>query len=95
MEAIKEIQNWYIAQCDEDWEHMYGIRIETLDNPGWLVYIDIAETDLEYRQFEPVNMYEDDNSWMEARVVEGRFRGVGDPSKLGFILEVFLNWSRS
>ena len=30
---------WFARQCDGDWEHDLGIRIETLDNPGWAVDI--------------------------------------------------------
>lgn len=29
------LQKWYKSQCDGDWEHEYGIKIETVDNPGW------------------------------------------------------------
>ncbi|BFV59917.1 hypothetical protein KCMC57_up50210 [Kitasatospora sp. CMC57] len=38
---------WYTAQCDGDWEHEYGIRIETLDNPGWSVEVDLEGTGLD------------------------------------------------
>ncbi|MGW1432997.1 Imm53 family immunity protein [Streptomyces sp. NPDC002431] len=41
------LQGWYSAQCDEDWEHEWGVRINTLDNPGWSVRIDLEDTDLE------------------------------------------------
>ncbi|MFE2849501.1 Imm53 family immunity protein, partial [Streptomyces scopuliridis] len=29
------LQNWYTQQCDGDWEHEWGVKIATLDNPGW------------------------------------------------------------
>ncbi len=35
--ALSRLQRWYSAQCDGDWEHGLGVRIETLDNPGWMV----------------------------------------------------------
>ncbi len=44
---IQALQNWYASNCDGDWEHSFGIRIETLDNPGWLVTIDLEDTRLE------------------------------------------------
>ena len=28
------IEKWYANNCNGDWEHSYGITIETLDNPG-------------------------------------------------------------
>jgi len=28
------LMNWYVAQCDGDWEHRFGFEIGTLENPG-------------------------------------------------------------
>ena len=44
---IKELENWYQSNCNEEWEHQFGIRIVTLDNPGWKVEIDLEGTKLE------------------------------------------------
>jgi hypothetical protein len=30
------LQAWYAEQCDGDWEHQFGVSVETLDNPGWV-----------------------------------------------------------
>lgn len=38
--------NWYVRECDDDWEHSYGVKIDTLDNPGWTIAIDLRETSL-------------------------------------------------
>jgi Immunity protein 53 len=38
------LQDWYAEYCDGDWEHRYSIRIENLDNPGWLLHIDLEGT---------------------------------------------------
>ena len=38
--ALDWLMNWYSAQCDEDWEHQYGVKLETLDNPGWSLIIE-------------------------------------------------------
>ena len=34
-EAFNWLQGWYMAHCDDDWEHSFGVTIETIDNPGW------------------------------------------------------------
>jgi hypothetical protein len=34
------LTQWYLAQCNEDWEHSYGVAIGTLDNPGWSLEVD-------------------------------------------------------
>jgi len=53
MGLIEQIQAWYAAQCNGDWEHQYGISIDTLDNPGWCVTIDLTRTSLENVVFQP------------------------------------------
>ncbi|WP_203237204.1 Imm53 family immunity protein [Streptomyces gilvosporeus] len=37
LDPLSSLTAWYTSQCDGGWEHEYGIRIETLDNPGWSV----------------------------------------------------------
>ncbi len=51
MNALEELQNWYLSECNEDWEHSYGVKIETLDNPGWSVTINLEDTYLETIEF--------------------------------------------
>nr|TKK07812.1 hypothetical protein SrhCFBP13529_11555 [Stenotrophomonas rhizophila] len=46
MHALDRLQKWYADQCDGDWEHSFGIRIDTLDNPGWTVSVDLTDTAL-------------------------------------------------
>lgn len=46
MNVLQEIQSWYISNCNGDWEHSFGVSIDTLDNPGWSVRIDLADTGL-------------------------------------------------
>ncbi|MFJ5673999.1 Imm53 family immunity protein [Streptomyces sp. NPDC093097] len=42
LDPLSSLTAWYTCQCDGDWEHEYGIRIETLGNPGWSVEIERA-----------------------------------------------------
>lgn len=44
-DSIKLLQNWYASQCDGEWEEQYGVKIDTLDNPGWNVRIGLDETE--------------------------------------------------
>ncbi len=83
-----------MAQCDGDWEHMYGFEIHTLDNPGIKITISLKETDLEYKNFNDVTVnYESDTEWYFCQKTSTcHFEGVGSPDKLEEILEVFLTW---
>ena len=98
MNEIQEIQKWYGAQCNGDWEHQYGIEVESLDNPGWKVVIDLIETELEKSEFKKAGYGVGDdlrtsgNNWLLCQKVGDKFVGVGGPEKLTEILNAFLNW---
>jgi hypothetical protein len=91
---LTELQRWYDAQCNGDWEHTYGVRIETLDNPGSIVDIDLAETELAARPFSAIRRLEPARNWLDCEVVESKFRGRGGPTMLAAILQIFLDWAR-
>ncbi|MDA8105131.1 MAG: immunity 53 family protein [Nitrospiraceae bacterium] len=92
---ISELQRWYASNCDGEWEEECGIKIETLDNPGWSVIIDLNETNLEGRIFDEINNHEYEDSWLDCRVEDKTFKGFGDPSKLEAILQIFIDWAKS
>lgn len=83
------IQNWYNEQCDGNWEHDHGIKIETLDNPGWNVEIDFNYTNLniENRNWK---LYEkSDNDWLGFSIHNNIFSASGDTFKLNILIEIF------
>jgi len=90
---LAEIQQWYDAQCDGDWEHEFGVGIETLDNPGWTVEIDLEATPLDGCEFPPIKDMRAGREWLFCEVSEGRCRGSGGPHMLGRILRKFLDWA--
>lgn len=83
------IQTWFLAQCNGDWEHTYGVKIDTLDNPGWSVIIDLTGTMLESVSMTPVVNERTDDNWVNCSIVERQFRGYGGPENLLEVLEVF------
>lgn len=95
MNELQRLQRWYRTQCNEDWEHSYGVKIDTLDNPGWTVAIDLAETVLLGKHFEPLTRghSEDDPDWIFCSVVDNRFVGHGGAGNLSELLGVFLEWA--
>ncbi len=54
--ALARLQNWYAAHCNTDWEHLYGVKVDTLDNPGWMVHIDLEGTSLRAATFELIEI---------------------------------------
>src|SRR5665213_876271 len=98
MNALRELQDWYLSQCDGEWEHGYAVDITTLDNPGWSVTIHLLGTNLEGREFKEIGLgvgvdaREGNDDWFLCRVQDQKFEGRGSPEKLEEILGVFLKW---
>jgi hypothetical protein len=93
MDELRGLEEWYHSQRDGDWEHEFGVRIETLDNPGWSVEIDLAETELEGADYAEVKVFGPDREWVRTWVEEAKFHGVGGPPMLAAILRQFLEWA--
>ncbi|WP_068469666.1 immunity 53 family protein [Candidatus Protochlamydia phocaeensis] len=86
---------WYYKECDGDWEHQFGVKIETLDNPGWSIQISIQETDLQDKKFQDIDNECTENDWIFCRVRNGFFEGYGGPLNLPEILQIFREWAES
>ncbi|WP_444938780.1 immunity 53 family protein [Microbulbifer sp. JMSA002] len=101
MEALKELEEWYFSQCNEDWEHTYGIEIGTLDNPGWFLKVDITDTDIEEKNYEGFSYGVGDdaeasgNDWIITKLEGGKFVGYGGPHKLSELIKLFLKWVKN
>ena len=93
-DELHELQAWYRAQCNGDWEHTYGVTIGTLDNPGWSISIDLAETSLADRGFTMVETLAHEVDWMRCEVKDGKWLGNGGPTMLRPMLRAFLTWAK-
>jgi immunity protein 53 of polymorphic toxin system len=69
---VKEILEWFSDNCNGDWEHQNGFSIESLDNPGVAISVDLA----------PILMIPDkiilsdlvsENSWISIRIKNDKF----------------------
>lgn len=93
---------WYTSQCDEDWEHEFGVKIDTLDNPGWSLTVDLERTVLEGRSFtpivegcedeEPLQGGDRDVPWLVCRVEGTKFKACGGPRDLARMIGAFRRW---
>jgi hypothetical protein len=71
------------------------VSIDTLDNPGWLVKIDLAETALESRPFKTKTHGNPgtSESWVNCKVEGKQFVGAGGIGNLVEVLDIFITWS--
>jgi hypothetical protein len=91
-EILEKLSKWYQAQCNGEWEHELGIVIDTIDNPGWMVKVDLRETAAELKVFSEIKINNGEFDWIRCSVNDAKFVGAGDPSKLALILAHFLEY---
>ena len=100
-DSLTWLMQWYLAECNSDWEHSCGVKIDTLDNPGWTLKIDLRETDLQGRSFKRVERGEPASdleewralgSWLVADVKGDSFEAACGPLDLLAVIEIFRQW---
>lgn len=89
MQNIEWLEVWYKENCDGVWEHQYGVTIESLDNPGWSVRIDLHETKYAGMQMVMVQQDNGGHDWIMCSISKDIFCGCGDWLKLNAIIGIF------
>jgi hypothetical protein len=90
---LNRLQVWYREQCNGDWEHQYGVRIATLDNPGWSLDVDLWDTVLVEKTFPPLAIERTESDWVHCKVESAVFKARGGTANLAEMLQVFLAWA--
>ena len=96
MDDLTWLTRWYAGQCDGGWEHQNGIKLDTLDNPGWTLAVSLEGTDLEDRTFAPQQSGMDSSeatSWWSCLVEHRQFKAVCGPHDLPAIIAIFRKWA--
>jgi len=63
--SVSTLEQGYTSQCNGEWEHSYGIHIETLDNPGWRIKIDLRGTRKQGFVLERQRINRTENDWIQ------------------------------
>ena len=94
-DVLEWLQNWYLSQCNEDWEHEYGITIETIDNPGWYMTIDLTDTVYAEKYLTSQKYEASSNDWYFYFIKDGKFEASCSPCNLTKVLSIFREWIQS
>ena len=90
-DALDLLQRWYLARCNDEWEHSHGVTIDTLDNPGWTVRIDLAGTALAGASEDWTKREASERDWLHWRISDERFEAACGPTNLNEAILVFLD----
>lgn len=88
-EPLRFLEKWFYDQCNGDWEHEEGITIESLDNPGWMLKINIDYTDLENNALDRIKFERSDEDWIHYWIEDKIFHAACGPLNLSEALSVF------
>jgi len=88
MNNLKLIQNWYVSKCDGEWEHQYGLTLETVDNPGWRIEIDGESGKKPIK----INVDRDDGDWFFVNAAENKLKGSCGAENLEELLDHVAKW---
>jgi hypothetical protein len=96
MTTLERLQNWYLRQCDGEWERTYGILIGTIDNPGWMVGVSLKDTTLEKKPFDRIEKEHSEHNWVHAWIADDDvFECACGPENLDEALSIFCDWANS
>jgi hypothetical protein len=88
-----KLQDWFHDHCNGDWEHGEGIRIATMDNPGWAVDIALQGTGLECRPAPEVRIERSEQDWLHCFGHDGKFAIRCGAKNLEEGIASFLKWA--
>jgi hypothetical protein len=80
--SLSALEQWYATQCNGEWEHAYGVEINTLDNPGWHIQIDLRDTKRQDSSLERVRIDRTEINWIEYWAEKNRFEFACGPLNL-------------
>ena len=74
---------------------LIGVKIDTLDNPGWQVQIDLNETRKQDSLLALVKLDRTGTNWIYYWIEKKRFEIVCGPLNLSEALGIFVSWFNS
>lgn len=93
VDALAFLQSWYASCCNDDWEHSHGVTIDTLDNPGWRLKIDLAGTPLAGTSLDRWTVERTEVDWVHVWSDGIHFEGACGPLNFGEVLEAFRDFT--
>jgi Immunity protein 53 len=90
--GISLLEKWYSSQCDGEWEHGSGIDINTLDNPGWTLKINVRGTKAANKELGRIQINRTEEDWIHYWVENGQFNAACGPLNLSETIRLFVDW---
>ena len=88
---LEWLENWYESQCDGNWEHDYGVKIENIDNPGWSITININEIieKVTLNKIDWTIIGDFESKWVGFMLSDDIFKASGSSKNLSILIYIF------
>ncbi|QKK15044.1 immunity 53 family protein [Rhizobium indicum] len=93
MDTVSRLCAWFERQCVGEWHEDRGVKIDTIDNPGWSMKVDLTGTALQDKDFQEIRVERSDRDWFVARRNDQAFEAFGGSISLNEMIENFLAWA--
>ena len=90
--SLSALEKWFAGQCDGEWEHGYGVRIESLDNPGWRVHVGLHGTKKQNTALTRITLTRSQDDWLSYWVENEIFEAACGPGNLSEAIDAFASW---
>ncbi len=90
--TVSNLERWYASRCNGEWEHSYGVRIDTLDNPGWSIRIDLRGTRKQNSSLARQIISRTEDNWIQYWVDGEQFQIACGALNLSEAVELFVRW---
>lgn len=88
-DALAYLQQWFLEQCDGEWEEDYGVVLETLNNPGWHLRVPLTDTPLAGRTYDRRLHGHSTERWVDLRSDGTTFDAACGPLALQDVIDGF------
>jgi hypothetical protein len=92
-DGLGALQAWFVAHCDGNWEQEYGVTIQTVEEPGWELRVDLVGTRLEGIALPRQSVARAAEDWCEMWCDGYTFYAVGGPHDLDELLGSFVSFA--
>jgi len=92
MTILERLEDCYLSHCNGDWEHRNGIEIDSLDNPGWRITIELTGTKGENKSLDRMKLERTENDWLQCWVENRKFHAGCGPKNLSEAIDIFCDW---
>jgi hypothetical protein len=90
--SVSSLERWYASRCNGRWEHSYGVHIDTIDNPGWRIKIDLRDTRKQDCTHDREQVNRSENDWIQYWIEKQQFHIRCGPLNMSEAAEIFLRW---